>query len=64
MGHEGLKEVFEEAEVECFDLAVRQIDVVHEEWPAAEIDGDSVPMFHPACRSEAESLDAGLFPRA
>src|SRR5262245_59202649 len=61
MGDEGLEEVFEEPEIEGFDLSIWHRHVVDEVGPAAEINCNLRQCFVERNRSKSKSLDPCLF---
>jgi len=40
LGHQGLKKVFKQTKVEILYLTMRELDVIHEEWTATQINHD------------------------
>ena len=58
--NEGLEKIFEQAEIEGLDLPIRQLDVIDEIGPAAEIDGDLSQRFIERSRGKPKSLDPRL----
>jgi len=61
MGHKGLKKIFEQAKIECLDLSVRQIHVIHQVRTSAQINRHLSKGFIQWNRGKSESLDPRLF---